>query len=364
MRVLLLSAANNIHTIRWANGLVSKGIDVKVCSIHDIDSRNEKFTDKVSVNILKSKPPQGYFLAVKELKKIMLDFKPDILNAHYATGYGTLARLSGCQPYLLSVWGSDVYDFPRKSKIHRLFLKKNLQAAVAIASTSHCMAKEVLKTLETKHVFITPFGIDHKLFTSDRKSNRDESQIIIGTVKTLEEKYGIDILIKAFSLVREMLDNPKIKLEIVGRGSQLDSLKQLAINLNIQEQVDFKGFIEHSALPMHLNNFDIYAALSRLDSESFGVAILEASASGLPVVVSDADGLKEVVVNESTGFVVSKNSVKQAAEKLLLLIQDSKLRVSMGEAARKHVINNYTWDYSLDIMIQAYQDTIELYAKN
>lgn len=364
MRVLLLSAANNIHTIRWANGLASKGLDVKVCSIHDVDSRNEKFTDKVSVSILKSKPPQGYFLAANELKKIVSLFNPDIINAHYATGYGTLARLSGCQPYLLSVWGSDVYDFPKNSKIHRLFLKKNLQAAAAIASTSHCMAKEVLKTLETKPIFITPFGIDHNLFIPNRKINREGSQIVIGTVKTLEEKYGIDILIQAFSLVREMIDYPSIKLAIIGKGSQLDNLKQLAVNLNLQEQIEFKGFIEHSALPIHLNNFDIYAAFSRLDSESFGVAILEASANGLPVVVSDADGLKEVVIHESTGFVVSKKNVKQAAEKLLLLIQDSKLRVSMGDAGRKHVVDHYTWERSLDIMIQAYQDTIELYAKS
>lgn len=364
MRVFLLSAANNIHTIRWANGLASKGIDVKVCSLHDMDDSNERFSPQVTVNILKSKPPQGYFLAVKELNKIILDFNPDILNAHYATGYGNLARLLSFQPYILSVWGSDVYDFPQKSILHKWLLKKNLMVATSIASTSHCMAKEVLKTLDTKHIFITPFGIDHKLFIPDRKSNRDESRIVIGTVKTLEEKYGIDILIQAFSLVREMIDYPNVKLEIVGKGSQLDSLKQLVVNLNLQEHVEFKGFIEHSALPMHLNNFDIYVALSRLDSESFGVAILEASANGLPVVVSDADGLKEVVVNESTGFVVSKNNVKQAAEKLLLLIQNSKLRVSMGDAGRKHVIDNYTWERSLDIMIQAYWDTIDLYAKS
>ncbi len=364
MKVLLLSPANNIHTIRWANGLVSKGLYVNVCSIHAIDPSNEAFASQVTVTVLQSKPPQGYFFAVKELKKVIASYNPDIMNAHYATGYGTLARLAGFYPYLLSVWGSDVYDFPQKSKIHQWFLRQNLQSATAIASTSHCMAKEVLKTVEPDHIFITLFGIDHKLFTPDRTSNRDESQLVIGTVKTLEEKYGIDILIQAFSLVREMIDYPNVKLEIIGKGSQLYSLKQLAINLNIQEQVEFKGFIEHSALPVHLNNFDIYAALSRLDSESFGVAVLEASACGLPVIVSDADGLKEVVINDVTGFVVPKNDIEQAAEQLIRLIQSTILRESMGEAGREHVINNYTWEESLHTMIQAYKETISLYAKH
>lgn len=364
MKVLLLSAANNIHTIRWANGLAGRGVEVNVCSLHDIDNSNEEFSPQVTINILKSKPPQGYFFATKQLKEVIASFNPDIINAHYATGYGTLARLAGFHPYLLSVWGSDVYDFPQKSKVHQWFLKQNLQSATAIASTSHCMAQEVLKTIQPKHIFITPFGIDHKLFTPDRTSNRDESQLVIGTVKTLEEKYGIDILIQAFSLVREMIDYSNIKLEIIGRGSQLDSLKQLAINLNIQEQVEFKGFIEHSALPIHLNNLDIYVALSRLDSESFGVAVLEASACGLPVVVSDADGLKEVVINDVTGFVVPKNDIEQAAEQLLRLIQSATLRESMGEAGREHVINNYTWEESLHTMIQAYKETISLYAKH
>lgn len=362
MKVLLLSPANNIHTIRWANGLVSKGLDVNVCSIHAIDPSNEAFASQVTVTVLQSKPPQGYFFAVKELKKVIALYNPDIMNAHYATGYGTLARLAGFHPYLLSVWGSDVYDFPRKSKIHQWFLRQNLQSATAIASTSHCMAQEVIKTVEPDHLFITPFGIDHKLFTPKRKINKDESKIVIGTVKTLEEKYGIGILIQAFALVRERLDNSKVKLEIIGKGSQLNSLKQLAINLNIQEQVEFKGFIEHSALPENLNRFDVYVALSRL--ESFGVAVLEASACSLPVVVSDAEGLKEVVINDVTGFVVPKNDIELAAEQLIRLIQSTTLRESMGEAGREHVVNNYTWEESLHTMIQAYKEIISLYAKH
>ncbi len=71
---------------------------------------------------------------------------PHLLHAHYATGYGLLARLSGFRPLLTSIWGTDVYDFPAISPLHRWLLRGNLAAATAIASTSQCMARQAART--------------------------------------------------------------------------------------------------------------------------------------------------------------------------------------------------------------------------
>src|SRR5690606_18282706 len=171
----------------------------------------------------------------------------------------------------------------------------------------------------------------------------------------------IDILLEAFSILRTMLQREKpdiaqrLRLLIVGGGPQETQLKKMASELGISEQTEFRGRIPHSLVPQSLRELDIYVALSVRDSESFGVAIVEASACGLPVVVSDADGPREVVVDGKTGFVVPKKDPNAAAAALRRLVLDAELRRRMGAAGRKHVLANYTWEQCVDTMISAYR---------
>jgi len=355
MKILLLAAANCIHTTRWANGLVSRGIDVHLVSAHvsplDLDSR-------VHLHILKNKSPFGYLTAVFEVRKLIKQIQPGLVNAHYATGYGLLARLVGFKPTLLSVWGSDVYDFPEKSFLHRWLLKGNLKSATAIASTSHCMARKTAETFQHKNVFITPFGIDETIFSPSAKPEELQNQIVLGTVKTLKHGYGIDVLIQAFAQAWQTLGSPEnVKLEISGSGPDLDELQNLAHDLGVLKQVLFHGQVSHQDVPQMLNRLDIYCAFSRF--ESFGVAILEASACEKPVIVSDADGPAEVTLDGITGMVVPKEDVDASAKAMIKLIQDETLRQKMGKAGRQHVLENYTWEKSLDLMIEAYKETMD-----
>ena len=352
MKLVLISAANCIHTARWANGLVTRGIDVHLISAH---SSELVYDDRVKLYVLNNKAPLGYLSSVFEVKALINEIAPDLVNAHYATGYGLLSRLSGSKPSLLSVWGTDVYDFPKKSFFHRLLLKGNLKYASAVASTSHCMAEETAKTFRSDEVYITPFGVDEHAFFS---SSKESSDIVLGTVKTLNKKYGIDTLIKAFSQAWEALNKPdNLYLEISGSGPDMNELITLTESLGIKGLVTFHGHVDHEKVPHMLNRLDVYCALSRL--ESFGVAILEACSCEKPVIVSDADGLAEVTLHGKTGLVVPKDDVSAAANAMIKLINDKELRKEMGTFGRKHVVENYTWDKSLDIMINAYEKVIE-----
>lgn len=359
MRVALLSSADSIHTARWANGLVAQGLDVHLISahnlIHELDSR-------VNLYILPFKAPFAYILSVFSLRKLLKKIKPDILNVHYATGYGFLANISGFKPLLISVWGSDVYVFPYKSIVHKLILKANIKAATAVASTSKAMAIKLNQICQHSNVYITPFGIDENQFKL-KKSDKKANIITIGTVKTLSHIYGIDVLIHAFSVVYNILNKPEgLFLEITGVGSDLQKLIDLTKELNVASQVIFHGGVQHKDVPKMLNRLDIFVALSRF--ESFGVSILEASSCELPVLVSDADGPSEVVIDGVTGFIVPRNDVDKTSIKLLELINNSKMRKDMGKAGREHVLTHYTWDISLQIMINAYQEISTKYHIN
>lgn len=360
MRVVLLSSASSIHTIQWVTHLAEAGLDIHIISQHPAAIG---IPQHIPVHILPFKGFLGYFLNIFALKKLLKEIKPDILNAHYASGYGTTARLVNFHPYILSVWGSDVYDFPYKSFLHNFIIKKNLMSATSIASTSHCMATQTKKVLPSiTQVSITPFGVDTEKFLPRESRNK---YITIGTVKTLAEKYGVDLLIHAFSLLRLNLQRANneiyklLKLRIVGGGPQESELKKLVEKLNLEPVTEFVGHIDHARVPSELAKLDIYVALSRLDSESFGVAIVEAQAVEIPVVVSSVGGLPEVVKNNITGLVVAKENVLEASIALEKLVLSEELRLKMGKAGRAHVMKEYDWTICTEKMIHIYSNLIK-----
>jgi glycosyltransferase involved in cell wall biosynthesis len=353
MTIALLSAAGSIHTIRWANAFVERGHAVHLISQHEpatgLDAR-------VRVHRLPHLKGLGYLLNGWRLSRLLARIGPDVVNAHYATGYGRLARSVGAFPLVINVWGSDVLEFPGKGPFHSLWLVKNLERAQALVSTSFYMSEHT-KALATDlpPIYVVPFGVDTDLFSpAEAKDQRDT--LVIGTVKVLAPIYGIDILIKAFAMLVRA-GKYKLRLRIVGGGPQLEELQGLARTLAVADYVDFIGPLPHSRVPEELRAMDIYAALSR--SESFGVAVIEASACGLPVVVSDVGGLPEVVEDGTTGFVVPAENAQAAAAKLEELLASAELRHRIGTAGRAHVQDRYQWSHCVDRQLDVFEKVIK-----
>lgn len=356
MKIALLAKRHSIHTVRWANALAGDGHEVYLLSsVH----HGEPLVPEVRFVPLPFPPPVGFFANAPALRRALREIRPDILHAHFASGYGTLGRLSGFRPYVLSVWGSDVYDFPLKSPVHRRLLTANLRAPDHLCSTSDVMAEQTRKLLPEARVSVVPFGIDLDAFAPPaRPGPRDH--VTIGTVKTLAPKYGVDVLLRAVARLRERLasggavEPGSLRVLIVGGGPEEERLRNLAGELGLSDVTRFVGQVPHAEVPDWLGQLDVYVALSRLDSESFGVAVLEASACAVPVVVSDAGGLPEVVVDGQTGFVVPRDDPEAAAAALANLVQDRHRRQAMGAAGRRHVEANYSWGASVAAMNDVY----------
>jgi len=363
MKVLLLSGANTIHTPRWANGLVDAGLSVVVASQHDF--MPGEWDERVEKVRLPHAPTWGYFANGRLLARLFSERRCDLLNAHYATGYGLLAMRSGVRPCVLSVWGSDVYDFPAVSPLHRRLVRSTLRSADAVASTSRVMARQVEAVLGRdglrEPIAITPFGVDTSRFSpapDAQAGSPGRRPLVIGTVKKLEHKYGIDTLLQAFALLRAPNGGAEPLLHLVGEGGQLRELQAMAVRLGVSGRVQFFGAIAHAQVPERLRTFDVFVAASRLDSESFGVAVIEASACGLPVVVTHAGGLPEVVRDNETGLIVERESPSALAQALQKLLDDAVLRARLGRAGRAHVIERYEWRASVRTLIDVYQHAI------
>jgi glycosyltransferase involved in cell wall biosynthesis len=252
---------------------------------------------------------------------------------------------------VLSVWGSDIYDYPRRSPLHAQLLKLNLRRASYICSTSQAMARETQRYI-AKPVAVTPFGVDCDEFTPNPSSER-QRELVIGTVKTLDQPYGVEYLIRAFATVVQRYHEGEVKLVIAGEGPLRGSLENLAQSLGLADRVQFLGRIPQGMVPAILRTFDIFAALSL--RESFGVAVLEASACAIPVVTSNVDGLPEVVKDGVTGFLVPPADACAAAQALLRLLADRALREQMGAAGRSFVLERYEWRRTAKIMDDLYE---------
>ena len=365
MRILLLTDSNSSHSRKWALGLAARGISIGIFSI---SSPCEDWYSASGIGMfvpLKFKQrifSEGLFQKLKylrllnHLQKVIRVFKPDLIHAHYASSYGLLGAFSHFHPLVTSVWGSDVYDFPKLSVFHKALLQFNLRRSDRVLSTSRVMALEAQQYTDKK-ILVTPFGIDTSQFKPEVTSDRTKDEIVIGTIKSLEEKYGVAYLIEAFSILISRHPEVKLKLLIVGAGSLQKKLSLLTSSLGIDSLTEFTGSVPFGKIVEYHNRLDIYVAVSVDPSESFGVAILEASSCGKPVVVSNVGGLPEVVSDRVTGIVVPVRDAVTTADAIEKLVLDPELRRRMGEQGRSRVKEHYEWNDCVEQMIEVYKES-------
>lgn len=359
MKIAYVSNARSIHIIRWANAMAQRGHEVTVISCaNDVANGDSSYHHSVRLIMLKYATPLGYYLNAGQLKRIVKREKFDVINVHYASGYGTLGRRAKLKNALLNIWGSDVYDFPYHNSFNLKTIKKNLRYYNHVASTSHCMAKQA-QSLVDREYYITPFGVDTRIF-KPMPELKPQDKIIFGTVKTLSPVYGIADSIEAFitlynRLIAENREDlaGKLYYEIYGKGEQRAWLQGIIDEKGFSERIKLCGFIENSRLPEIYNRFAIacYASVS----ESFGVAAVEAMACGVPVCVTDAEGFAEVVENGVTGLVAPKSDAEAIAENMYQILMNERLRERMGQAGVERVKRLYDWQNNVTHMEEIYK---------
>lgn len=352
MKVLLLSDANSIHTQRWVAALAKKGVEIFLFSRDRCETSWHKNLPGVSVYGYTTKQKATskvhnslliklifYFPLLFKIRKTIRSFSPDIVHAHFASTYGLYGALCGFSPFVLSVWGSDVYEIPEKSSLARYLLKFTLSRADCICSTSRAMAAQTRRYTD-KSIRVIPFGVDTETFKK-MEGILPGGGYVIGTIKRLHPRYGIDTLIEACALLIKKYSHRPILLMIAGEGPSLVSLQQKARELGIENKVSFTGKIRHEEVPAFLSGFSVFVALSR--QESFGVAAVEAMACECPVIVSDAEGFLEIVRHSETGWIVPRENPEAAALAIEKLMNHPTLGEQMAKKAREDIILNYAW---------------------
>lgn len=353
MRIAIVSSGSSIHVKKLANALCERGHEIELFTLKGHEKLLNDFDKRVKIHVLPFKAPLGYYLNAGKLRKLLKKGKFDMLNSHYASGYGTLASLTNFHPFALAVFGSDVYEYPYKSKWHLRRVVKNLDCADVITSTSNVMAAEVRKFYtKNRPIYVTPFGVDLNIFHPVDVEKDDVFEF--GLVKKIEPKYGIKTLILAYEAFKNNHPKDKTRLVIYGRGSYLEEYRNLIIEKGLQDCAFLKGFIANELVPQAYSHMDVACLPSESESESFGVSAVEAMACGIPVIASDASGFTEVVDDGVTGIIVPKKNIEaltDAMEKMYHIGTEN--RRKMGEAGIERVRKLYDFKDNMNTYVEA-----------
>tara|TARA_Y100000746_G_scaffold129427_1_gene110810 strand:- start:830 stop:1915 length:1086 start_codon:yes stop_codon:yes gene_type:complete len=355
-KILLISHGNSIHTIKWVSALQKK---YKIFLFDWRPINEDNYDDLDNVVLLQSKknganenPFLSYCKAFFKIKKISKKLLPDLIHAHYASSYGLLGIKAKNTLLITSVWGTDITDFPYKSIFHKKIIKYVLKKSDYIFVTSNFLSKEV-KMISGYDSFITPFGVEQN--KKNYYENKNDA-VVFGTVKNITKFSGIDIAIECFAKLKKNNPDKKIKYEIAGDGPFIKKIESLIYKLGLDNDVNLIGYLDHKKINEFLSKIDVYINLP--EKESFGVAVLEASAAEIPVIVSDVGGLPEVVIHGETGLIINRNKKSEIVDAMNSFIVEDKKITKMGLNGREFVATQYSWNNSVRIMIDNYNNIL------
>ncbi len=280
----------------------------------------------------------------------------DLVHAFFGFPTGWLCyRTANKLPYIISLRGSDVPGYNIRLgldyKLMAGLFHKIWSGAAAVVANSDGLRKLALEFMPSLDITIISNGIDAEKFHPPEKQSLTKP-IRLLTVCRLISRKRIDLLIKAVSCAKK--SGFDIKLNIAGEGNLTGKLRKLARTLDIADSVNFMGRVSSEQMPQLYRNNDIFVMSST--HEGMSNAMLEAMASGLPIITTRCEGVEELIVDN--GFIVEQPSDKDIAAAIRLLSQDRQTYNSFSVASRKRAAL-FTWSSVANQYIKCYRKILK-----
>lgn len=330
-------AGTEIATYHMAEHLAQHGHEVHVITSLDEDLPEKSCEKGFHIHRLPRVRIRfvGVFAFWVDIVRTLQKIKPDIVHAQ-SFGSGVPALLSDRLlkiPYVIYGRGSDVYLPGWFTKLTAKGILKNASAVIAL--TEHM--KDAMQAIYSRDVIIVPNGINlNEIAEREAEGGNPGKRILF--VGRLHPVKGAQYLLGAMSIVHREL--PEAKLILVGDGEEREHLETLTDNLGIRECVEFAGRVPHEKVQEYMNQAEIFVLPSL--SEGFPVTILEAMASGLPVIATRVGGIPDIIGDGMNGYLTDPKNQEQIAEALLKCLWDEQLRRNMSSNNREKV-REYEW---------------------
>ena len=270
-------------------------------------------------------------------------FKPNATLAFFGVPSGAIAwllkRVFGI-PYLISLRGGDVpgfrpYDFQRYHRILAPFLRLIWKDASAVIANSSGL-RELANAFDTRfEIPIIPNGVDLREYATEVRAWSPPRLLSVGR---LVHQKGFDLALRALAELKDL----EWEWCIAGDGPQINVLRSLATELGMKDRIIFPGWRSHAELVGCYKGSNLFLFPSR--HEGMPNAVLEAMASGLPIIASRIAGNEELVADGETGLLFPSEDVESLCVALRKLLTDSSQRQVMGNASRRRVEALYSWE--------------------
>lgn len=276
--------------------------------------------------------------------------RPDWILAHFTLPGGEVARRWAGRfgvPYAVVLHGADVPDSQKRRfgavyPLIKPLVRRVWRQAARVIAVSDTLQALALRTWPEGRIDVVPNGVDVDRFQPlcrDETAPK-EGKIALLVVARLIEIKGIQHLLTALSLLPEEMRR-KIHLRLCGTGPYEAELRRQAEQVGMTAQVEFSGLVSYEEIPARLHEADLFVLPSL--QEGLPLSLLEAMASGLPVVATTVGGIPGVVKDGENGLLVPAADPTALRDALVRLLTNPALRQSLGAAARRDSLD-WSWD--------------------
>jgi len=302
MKICYLSPSyDNPHIKNWVDEFRSRNYDVTIVS-----------------------PVGGTVSKIIQAKRLVDHAKPDVLHAHYVSGYGVFGAFTRYHPFVISCWGSDIRTDP-KSFIKRQFIRYALKHADVVHVQDVLMKERVREIYSHKDILVQAWGVNLDVFKPIKHKNDIPTLICTRSTKSL---YDVDTLLTAIPLVQKKVD---VKF----------------VFTSIKAPFPFDDYIKL------LQNSDFYVdtfyPFDGRGGQAYGQALLEAMACGVPTLVADRPTL-HISPDWYFGDTFKDGDSIDLANKLIELINDGNRQKDIIRKNRSSVMANFNWKKNMDVI--------------
>lgn len=282
------------------------------------------------------------------LRQFFQQNKIGVVLAEYGlTGLGIFKACRELNmPLVVHFHGADAY-LNELIECHRDRYRRMFDYASAIIAVSKHMTVQLVRIgAPAEKVFYNAYGVELDRFRQEWSSR---SQLQVLSVGRFVEKKAPYLTILAFKKVLERV--PGARLVMAGAGPLLDVCSRMTKSLHIEDKVELRGIIDHEDVATLMQQSSVFVQHSLVpssgDSEGTPVAILEAGATGLPIVSTRHAGITDAVIHGETGFLVEEGDSDGMAEFVYQLLTNPELAQKMGKKSREHIAANFDMEHSI-----------------
>jgi len=326
LRICFISNPNSIHTQRWVKWFSNRGHQVVLIGDTKLGQPWHSiplFDLPARINIPKLK----YLAWIFWTRKIIKRWQPDILHAHRVTGAGWIGSFTGFHPFVVTPWGTDLYQYPYRSRLGRWLTHHVLNHADLItAGSTNLLQQACLFGAQPEKACLIHWGVNLNFFHPIGQTDQLRKKLGLGdepvvlSFRAIHPIYKQDTILEAISEALKMI--PNIELVLINFNPEPAYQKKLGakiIELGLEDHVIWiKEAIPWEKMPEVYRLADV--GISVPSSDSVPVSLLEAISCGLPVIASNLPSIREWIIHGENGLLVPAGDPRALSEAILQLL--------------------------------------------